>query len=68
MPGAAWTDLRVVREGKAIAIWATPLSFRAACQDALKRFYAKCAACRSVEAVLNKRYKAIEYGWATKLN
>lgn len=59
---------RVIREGKAIEIWATPLSLRVSCQDALKRFNAKCTACQSVEAALNKRYKTIQYGWATKLN
>jgi hypothetical protein len=59
---------RVIREGKAIEIWATPLSLPALCQDALKRFNAKCAACQSVEAALNKRYKTIECGWATRLN
>ena len=59
---------RVIREGKAIEIWATSLSSRASCQDTLKRFNAKCAACKSVEAALNKGYKTIEYGWAAKLN
>ena len=59
---------RVIREGKAIEILATPLSLRDSCQDVLKRFNAKCAACQSVEAALNKRYKTIDYGWATNLN
>ena len=58
----------VIREGKAIEIWATSLSVPALCQHALKRFNAQCAACQSVERYLNKRYKTIEYGWATRLN
>ncbi|MCL4195078.1 MAG: hypothetical protein KJZ87_25280 [Thermoguttaceae bacterium] len=59
---------RIIRDGSTIEIWATSLSSRAACQDPLKRFNAKCAACQQVEAALNKRYKTIEYGWATRLN
>lgn len=58
----------VIREGKAIEIWATSLSVPALCQDALKRFNSQCAACQSVERYLNRRYKTIEYGWATRDN
>jgi hypothetical protein len=59
---------KVIREGKAIEIWATSLSVPALCQDALKQFNAKCAACESVERYLNIRYKTIEYGWASRPN
>ncbi|MEP7309160.1 MAG: hypothetical protein ABJA98_26960 [Acidobacteriota bacterium] len=59
---------RVIREGKTIEIWATSLSSRDSCQDVLKRFNAKCSACEVVEAALNRKYKTIEYGWASRLN
>lgn len=59
---------KVIREGKAIEIWATSLSLPALCQDALTRFNAQCAACHDVEAALNHRFKTIEYGWATRDN
>jgi hypothetical protein len=59
---------KVIREGKAIEIWATSLSVPALCQDAAKRFNAKCAACESVEYYLNIRYKTIEHGSASRPN
>lgn len=59
---------RVIRDGNTIEIWATSLSSRAACQDPLKRFNAKCVACQAIEAALNRRYRTIEHGWATRLN
>lgn len=58
----------LIRDGKKIEIWATSLSSYAACQDPMKRCNAKCPACQAVEADLNKRYRTIEYGWATRLN
>jgi hypothetical protein len=58
----------VIRAGLSIEIWAVSLSTRAACQDQLGRFNANCPACRAVEAALNRRYRTIECGWATRLN
>lgn len=58
----------VIRSGKRIEIWATSLSTRAECQDPLKRCNAQCTACKDVERELNKRYKTIEHGWASRHN
>jgi hypothetical protein len=58
----------VIRSGKRIEIWATSLSSRAECQDRLKRCNARCTACKHVERELNKRYKTIDYGWASRHN
>ena len=58
----------VIRSGSRIEIWAVSLSSGAECQDPLKKFNAQCTACRSIEAVLNDRYKTVEHGWATRRN
>ena len=58
----------VIRSGSRIELWAVSLSSRAECKDPLKKFNAQCTGCRSIEAVLNDRYKTVEYGWATRRN
>lgn len=58
----------IIRSGRKIEIWATSLSSRAECQDPLKKFNAQCPSCKSVEAVLNHRYRTVEHGWAARRN
>lgn len=58
----------VIRSGKRIEIWATSLSSRAECRDPLKKCNALCACCKDIERELNRRYKTVEYGWASRHN
>ena len=58
----------VIRSGGRIEIWATALSSPSECQHPLKKFDARCSACKDIERALNDRYKTVELGWASRRN
>ena len=58
----------VIRRGRRIELFAVSLASHASCLNPSKKANAQCSACKSVESALNKHYKTLEHGWATREN